>query len=94
MAGLPHFRNSTAGPGRYEPLYLNQFEVVITPPPAVRSYIGFGGSLMLEHVLNLKNLPEQSGEGAAVVVQNYKFSNRIYAPAKPTNTYHQFTIDF
>ena len=94
MAGLPHFKNSTAGPGRYEPLYLNQFEVVITPPPAVRGKIGFSGSLMLEHVLSLKNLPEYSGSGTAVVVQNYKFSNRIYAPGKPTQTYHQFTIDF
>lgn len=94
MAGLSHFKNSSAGLGRYEPIYLNQFEVVITPPPAIRGKIGFGGSLMLEHVLNFKNLPEYSGSGSAVVVQNYKFSQRAYAPAKPEKTYHQFTIDF
>ena len=94
MAGLSHFKNSTAGPGRYEPLYLNQFEVIITPPPAVRGKIGFGGNLMLGHILNFKNLPEQAGSGAAVVLQNYKFSQRTYAPAKPERTYHQFTIDF
>lgn len=94
MAGLSHFKNSVAGPGRYEPIYLNQFEVIITPPPAVRGMVGFGGNLMLQHVLNLKSLPEYSGSGNAVTVQNYKFSNRAYAPAKPTQTYHQFTIEF
>jgi len=94
MAGLPHFKNSTAGPGKYEPIYLNQFEVIITPPPAVSGKIGFGNNLMLEHVLKVTSLPEYSGSGSAVVIQNYKFSQRTYAPAKPAQTYHQFTIDF
>lgn len=94
MAGLPHFKNSTAGPGKYEPLYLNQFEVIITPPPAVAGKIGFGNNLMLEHVLKVTSLPELAGSGAAVITQNYKFSQRTYAPAKPAQTYHQFTIDF
>lgn len=94
MAGLPHFKNSAAGPGKYEPLYLNQFEVIITPPPAVAGKIGFGNNLMLEHVLKVTSLPEYSGSGAGVTIQNYKFSQRTYAPAKPQQTYHQFTIDF
>lgn len=94
MAGLPHFKNSTAGPGRYEPLYLNQFEVTITPPPLVSAKIGFTNNLMLEHVLKVSNLPEYSGSGSGVVVQNYKFSNRVYAPGRPQQTYHQFDIDF
>jgi hypothetical protein len=94
MAGLPHFKNSTAGPGKYEPIYLNQFEVIITPPPAVSGKIGFGNNLMLEHVLKVTSLPEYAGSGSAVVIQNYKFSQRTYAPAKPAQTYHQFTIDF
>jgi hypothetical protein len=94
MAGLPHFKNSAAGPGKYEPLYLNQFEVIITPPPLVSGKIGFGNNLMLEHVLKVTSLPEYSGSGSAVVTQNYKFSQRAYAPAKPTQTYHQFNIEF
>jgi hypothetical protein len=94
MAGLPHFKNSTAGPAKYEPLYLNQFEVIITPPPLVSGKIGFGNNLMLEHVLKVTSLPEYSGSGSAVVTQNYKFSQRAYAPAKPTQTYHQFNIEF
>ena len=94
MAGLPHFKNSTAGPAKYEPLYLNQFEVIITPPPLVSGKIGFGNNLMLEHVLKVSTLPEFAGSGSAVVTQNYKFSQRTYAPAKPAQTYHQFSIDF
>lgn len=94
MAGLPHFKNSAAGPGKFEPLYLNQFEVIITPPPAIANKIGFGNNLMLEHVLKVSNLPEYAGSGSAVITQNYKFSQRTYAPAKPQQTYHQFTIDF
>ena len=94
MAGLPHFRNSAAGPGKFEPIYLNQFEVIITPPPAVAGKIGFGNNLMLEHVLKVSNLPEYAGSGSGVVVQNYKFSQRVYAPARPQQTYHQFTVDF
>jgi hypothetical protein len=94
MAGLPHFKNSTAGPGKYEPLYLNQFEVIITPPPAVAGKRGFGNNLMLEHVLKVTSLPELAGSGSAVITQNYKFAQRTYAPAKPAQTYHQFTIDF
>jgi|LakMenEpi03Aug12_release.lakeMendotaPanAssembly.Ray.scaffolds.fasta_scaffold00021_47 hypothetical protein len=94
MAGLPHFKNSTAGPGKYEPLYLNQFEVIITPPPAVAGKIGFGNNLMLEHVLKVTSLPELAGSGSAVITQNYKFAQRTYAPAKPAQTYHQFNIDF
>jgi len=94
MAGLPHFKNSAAGPGKYEPLYLNQFEVIITAPPLVSGKIGFNNNLMLEHVTKVTSLPEYSGSGSGVVTQNYKFSQRTYAPAKPAQTYHQFNIEF
>lgn len=95
MAGLPHFKNSTAGPGRYEPIYLNQFEVIITPPPAVANYIGFNNNLTLEHVKTVDKLPELAGNaGGAIVTQRYKFSERAYASARPSTTLHKFKIDF
>jgi hypothetical protein len=95
MAGLPHFKNSTAGPGRYEPIYLNQFEVIITPPPAVANKIGFQNNLTLEHVLNVSALPEISGNADGTLVeQNYKFSKRVYAAPKPQTTLFNFTIEF
>lgn len=95
MAGIPHFKNSTAGPGRYEVLYLNQFEVIITPPPAVASKIGFNNNLTLEHVKKIGPLPELSGNaGGPLQVQRYKFSERAYSAAKPATTLSKFTIDF
>jgi hypothetical protein len=95
MAGLPHFKNSAAGPGLYEPIYLNQFEVIITPPPAVRQYVGFNNSLTLEHVKSVSALPELAGNsGGPLQVQRYKFAERAYAAAKPANTLVKFSIDF
>jgi hypothetical protein len=93
MAGLPHWRNSTAATKKYEPLYLNQFEVIITPPPAVAQAIGYGDNLMLEHVKKIDGLPEQSATGK-LVEQTYKFAKRMYAGAKPENTIATLKIDF
>lgn len=95
MAGLPHFKNSTAGPARYEPVYLNQFEVIITPPPAIKGKAGFASNLTLEHVKKVGPLPELAGNaGGAIITQKYKFAERAYAAAKPTTTLHKFTIEF
>ena len=35
MAGLPHFTNSKAAINNFEPVYLNQFEVIINPPAGI-----------------------------------------------------------
>ena len=37
MAGLPHFKNSKVGQQLFEPLYLNQFTVIITPPSSINN---------------------------------------------------------
>ena len=95
MAGLPHFKNSTAGPARYEPVYLNQFEVIITPPPAIKSKAGWASNLTLELVKSVKSLPELAGNaGGQLVTQRYKFAERAYAAPRPQTTLHKFTIDF
>jgi len=95
MAGLPHFKNSTAGPARYEPVYLNQFEVIIIAPPAVSGKLGFTQNLTLEHVKTVGPLPELAGNaGGQLVVQKYKFAERAYAAPKPQSTLHKFIITF
>lgn len=95
MAGLPHFKNHTAGPNRYEPIYLNQFEVIITPPPAVSAKIGFNNNLTLEHVNKVGPLPELAGNaGGPLQVQRYKFAERAYSAARPSTTLARFTIEF
>lgn len=95
MAGLPHFKNSAAGPARYEPVYLNQFEVIIIAPPAVSGKLGFTQNLTLEHVKTVGPLPELAGNAVgAIITQKYKFAERAFAAAKPQSTLHKFVITF
>ena len=54
MAGLPHFSSAKAAVQLYEPVYLNQFEVIIQPPVGVALPQGNGGrSLLIENVLSV-----------------------------------------
>lgn len=86
---LPHFDNSTASTQYYEPLFQNQFEVIITPPTVIT---GPNDGLLVEHVTKLTGLPELTGVGT--VEQYYKFAKRTYAAGKPAKTDAQLTIDF
>lgn len=91
MAGLPHFKNSTVGQQLFEPLYLNQFTVIITPPASINNTAI--NQLLVEHVKKITGLPEQAGTGGTVD-QSYRFSKRYFAGAKPKETGAKFTIDF
>jgi hypothetical protein len=86
-SGLPHFSNSQAAMNNWEPLYLNQFEVIITPPATVN-----GADILIEHVKKLSGLPEITPVG--FVEQHYKFAKRTYAAAKPEDTTAELEIDF
>jgi len=87
-SGLPHFKNSTASVKNYEPVFLNQFQVIITPPATVSA----GSEILVEHVLKIEGLPEITPVG--VVEQKYKFSTRSYAKSKPENTTADLKINF
>ena len=91
MAGLPHFKNSKVGQQLFEPLYLNQFTVIITPPSSINNTAI--NDLLVEHVKKITGLPEQAGTGGTVD-QSYRFSKRYFAGAKPKETGAKFTIDF
>jgi len=91
MAGLPHFKNSKVGQQLFEPLYLNQFTVIITPPSSINNTAI--NDLLVEHVKKITRLPEQAGTGGTVD-QSYRFSKRYFAGAKPKETGAKFTIDF
>jgi hypothetical protein len=87
MAGLPHYRNSQAAMAKYEPLYLAQFEVLLTPPPAVG-----GWNLVMEQVLkvdglDVNKLPE-------VIEQKYKSAKRSFAGGMNDDTTVDVTLDF
>jgi hypothetical protein len=95
MAGLPHFTNSAAGIKLYEPVYLNQFEVIVNPPASVTlANTRFKGEgILTQQVKNISGLTvDQQPAGASV--QTYKFAERRYAGGAPADTSVQFTMDF
>ena len=87
MAGLSHFQNSLSAINKFEPVYLNQFEVTIIPPAAVA-----GGEILLQHVTKVSGLSLDKNPG--VTSQKYKFAKRNYAGAKPENTFMDVSLSF
>jgi hypothetical protein len=90
MAGLPYWTNSKAASEYYEPIYQNQFEVVITPPAVIG---GPNVSLLVEHVTKIAGLPEINSNGT-LVEQKYKFATRSYAGAIPNTTVADLDVTF
>ena len=84
MAGLPHFSNSQASINKYEPVYLNQFEAMITCPNGVG-----GGNLLVEHVTKVSGLSVDKNPGLAT--QKYKFAKRNYAVFEPARDEYSST---
>jgi hypothetical protein len=93
MAGLPHFTSSKAAVQLYEPVYLNQFEVIMQPPVGVSLEQGNGGrSLLVENVLSVTGLSVDKNPGIAE--QKYKFSKRRYAAGAVDDTGVKVRIEF
>jgi hypothetical protein len=88
MAGLPHWNNSRAATNYYEPIFLNQFEVIITPPAVIADNV----DLLVEHVMTIGGLPELTP--TETVTQTYKFAKRSYAAAVPVDTIANLEIKF
>jgi hypothetical protein len=91
MAGLPHFKNSLVGRNLFEPLYNNQFTVIITPPASIND--NKITPLLVEHVKELTGLPEQAGSGK-IQEQRYRFSKRYFAAGVPADTGAKLEITF
>lgn len=90
MAGLPYWTNSQAAVNYYEPVYQNQFEVVLTPPAVIG---GPNVALLVEHVTAISGLPEVNSAGT-LVEQKYKFATRSYAGAIPDTTVADLKLSF
>lgn len=87
MAGLSHYSNSSAATNKFEPVFLNQFEVTIIPPAGVG-----GGNLLLEEVRSVGGFALD--KTPAPIDQKYKFAKRNYAGAKPGNTFMDLSLSF
>lgn len=95
MAGLPHFTNSRAGIQNYEPVYLNQFEVLITPPAGIISANPTfrGESILTQQIKSVEGLVVDIAP-AQPVEQKYKFASRRYAGGEPSTSDLLFTTSF
>ena len=85
---LPHWDNSIAATNYYEPIFQNQFEVIITPPSAITD----NTDILVEQVISIKGLPEFFSK--APVKQGFKFSDRHFAAATPDKTSASLTVEF
>ena len=93
MAGLPHFTSAKAAVQLYEPVYLNQFEVIIQPPVGVANEQGNGGrTLLVENVLSVAGLSVDKNPQPAE--QRYKFTKRRYAGGMVDDTGVKVRIEF
>jgi len=88
---LPYWSNSQAATNYYEPVFQNQFEVILTPPASIT---GSNVSLLVEHVTTLSGLPENNSNGSTLATQAYKFATRSYAAALPDKTYADLVLNF
>jgi len=95
MAGLPHFTNSKAAINNYEPVYLNQFEVLINPPSGIvdASTTFKGESILTQQVKSIAGLTVDILANGNVE-QMYKFAQRRYAAGEPTTTDMTLTMEF
>jgi len=87
MAGLPHYKNSTASVSNWEPLYNAHFEIILTPPPAVA-----GWDLVMEQVLKIDGLETDKQPGT--VSQKYKSVTRRFAGGVVDDTTVTLSMDF
>jgi hypothetical protein len=93
MAGLPHFNSAKAAVQLYEPVYLNQFEVIIQPPVGVSNPVGNPGrTLLVENVLSVSGITVD--KNPQPMEQRYKFSKRRYAGGAIDDTGVKVRIEF
>lgn len=94
MAGLPHYTSSKASVNKFEPVFLNQFEVSITPPNGITAPAGNPGSanILLEQVTRISGLQVDQNPGE--ITQQYKFAKRYYSGAAPQRTGLDVEIEF
>jgi len=87
MAGYPHYKNSHAAMQLWEPVYLNLFEVLLTPPPSVDNW-----DYVMENVKTVSGLDVEKVPG--LVEQIYKGAKRRFSAAYPDSTTADIAMSF
>lgn len=87
MAGLPHYKNAHVAMEKWEPVYLNLFEVLLKPPESVD-----GWEWVMDNVTKISGLDVEKTPGP--VEQMYKGAKRRFAGGFPDSTTADLTIGF
>ena len=90
MAGHPHYKNSQISMNKYEVLYLNLFDVVVTLPPLIA---GENAVLLMEEVTKISGLDVDKTPPAGIT-QVYKGAQRRVSNAITDQTTIDVSIDF
>ena len=88
---LSHYKNSQASINNWEPVFLNQFDVVITPPAAMTA-TGYFTDLLVEQVKSVRGLPEITPTGT--VEQRYLWATRTFSKPVPEDVTAELEMEF
>lgn len=87
---LPHFTNIASHHEKWEPVYMNLFEIVIILPEAIRALHPEHETLLLE---NAKKVKFPTYPKIETSTQNFKYSTRKFLQF-PNSTSTEFDIEF
>ena len=90
-SSLPHYKHSKAAIHSWEPVYLNQFDVIITPPNVILENDKYA-DLLMEQIKSVDGLPEIIPTGT--VEQRYMWATRTFSKPIPEKTTADITISF
>lgn len=90
LQGLAHYRNSTISMNKYEPIYLNLFEVSVVLPQMIA---GSNSALLMEEVIKVSGLDVDKVPPGGIT-QTYKGADRVFANARPDSTTVDISLDF
>lgn len=88
---MPHFKNSAASVYNWEPVFLNQFDVIISPPSIIAGN-GYYVDILTEQVKSVSGIPEILPTG--VIEQKYLWATRSYSRPVPEATVANIEIAF
>ncbi len=88
MAGLPHYKNAHVAMEKWEPVYLNMFEILLKPPKAVDSW-----EWVMDNVKSIGGMETDKTPDASVT-QSYKGASRRFAAGFPESTTVDLTVEF
>lgn len=88
MPTLPHYKNSKISMQNFEPIYPDQFDVIITPPASLTN--GENWSFAIENIKKIDGLTTDQHPGT--VEQIFRGAQRSFVKSMPDSTFIDLSI--